>query len=612
MQKSKNIFPFIWRFLKPQVHFFIMALLFTMITTIFNALMPQILRNTVDSILGNEDFTFPNFVVDFFNLESLSLINALILAGVCILISMAISGLFDYFARMNTAKCSESIIKDMRDTLYNHIHYLPFSWHTNNPTGDIIQRCTSDVTVIQNFISVQLIQVFRVLFLVGFYLGIMFSMNISVSVIALFFFPAIAIYSIIFYGKIAKRFKFADEAEGELMTVVQENLTGVRVVKAFARERHEVKQFDKKNEKWANLWIRLGELSSIYWAGGDFISSSLLLTVLLVCVFQTVNGNITAGDLIAFITYYSALLWPLRSLGRLFSNMSKASVSIERVRYILDETPEQSPKDSVKPNMKGDIVFDNVSFSYDDAKEPVLKNISFTVPCGKTFAILGGTGSGKSTLMHLLDRLYDLPENSGKITIDGVNINDIDLAHLRNNIGIVLQEPFLYSRTIAENIKASAPKANLDDIRHVASIACVDSALEEMRLGYDTIVGERGVTLSGGQKQRVAIARMLMKKAPIKIFDDSLSAVDSETDANIRAALAKHETDSTVILISHRITTLMHADIILVMEDGEIAQQGTHAQLLEQEGIYKKIYEIQMQSEDREFLAKQGGDKHGD
>ncbi len=612
MQKTKSIYPFIWRFLKPQILFFILALLFTMLTTVFNALMPQILRNTVDSVLGNEDFTFPSFVVDFFNLNNLTLVNALILAGASILTSMAISGVFDYFARMNTAKCSESIIKDMRDTLYNHIHYLPFSWHTNNPTGDIIQRCTSDVTVIQNFISVQLIQVFKVLFLVSFYLGIMFTMNIGVSAIALFFFPLIAIYSIIFYGKIAKRFKFADEAEGELMTVIQENLTGVRVVRAFARERHEVKQFDKKNEKWASLWIKLGELSSIYWAGGDFISSSLLLTVLIVCVYQTNNGAITAGDLIAFMTYYAALLWPLRSLGRLFANMSKASVSIERVRYILDEPIEQSSKDSVKPDMKGDIVFKNVSFSYDDAKEQVLKNISFTIPAGKTYAILGGTGSGKSTLMHLLDRLYDLNENSGKITIGGVDIKDIELAHLRNNIGIVLQEPFLYSRTIAENIRASSPSASIDAIRHVASIACVDSALEEMRLGYDTIVGERGVTLSGGQKQRVAIARMLMKKAPIKIFDDSLSAVDSETDANIRAALSKHETDSTVILISHRITTLMHADIILVMEDGKIAQQGTHAELLKQDGIYKKIYEIQMQSEDRDFLAKQGGDINGD
>ncbi len=612
MQKTKSIYPFIWRFLKPQISFFILALLFTILTTVFNALMPQILRNTVDSILGNEDFTFPSFVVDFFNLNNLTLVNALILAGVSILVSMAISGIFDYFARMNTAKCSESIIKDMRDTLYNHIHYLPFSWHTNNPTGDIIQRCTSDVTVIQNFISVQLIQVFKVLFLVGFYLAIMFTMNIGVSVIALFFFPLIAIYSIIFYGKIAKRFKFADEAEGELMTVIQENLTGVRVVRAFARERHEVKQFDKKNEKWASLWIKLGELSSIYWAGGDFISSSLLLTVLLVCVIQTINGAITAGDLIAFMTYYAALLWPLRSLGRLFANMSKASVSIERVRYILDEPTEQSAINSVKPDMKGDIIFENVSFSYDDAKEQVLDNISFTIPAGKTYAILGGTGSGKSTLMHLLDRLYDLPENSGKITIGGVDIKDIELAHLRNNIGIVLQEPFLYSRTIAENIRASSPSASIDDIRHVASIACVDNALEEMRLGYDTIVGERGVTLSGGQKQRVAIARMLMKKAPIKIFDDSLSAVDSETDANIRAALSKHETDSTVILISHRITTLMHADIILVMEDGKIAQQGTHAELLKQDGIYKKIYEIQMQSEDRDFLARQGGDINGD
>ncbi len=607
MKKTKGMYTFIWRFLKPQIWIFLLALIFTMATTVFNSIMPQILKNTVDSVLGNAPFTLPNFVVNFLNLENLSVITALILAGICILLSTAIAGVFDYFSRMSTAKCSENIIKDMRDTLYHHIHHLPFSWHTNNPTGDIIQRCTSDVTVIQNFISVQLIQVFRVFFLVSFYLSIMFTMDVFVSFVALFFVPVVVLYSVIFYGKIAKRFKFADEAEGELMTVIQENLTGVRVVRAFGRERFETKQFDKKNEIWAELWIKLGELSSIFWSGGDFISGMQVLVILLVCIYQTVNGNISTGDLIAFMTYYSALLWPLRSLGRLLSNMSKASVSIERVRYILDEKQEQDVQNSTTPDMNGDIVFENVNFCYGEQQEHVLQDVSFTVPAGKTFAILGGTGSGKSTLMHLLDRLYDLPENSGKITIGGVDIKNIKLKHLRSNIGIVLQEPFLYSRTIAENIKASIPHASLDDIRHVASIACVDDALEEMSLGYDTIVGERGVTLSGGQKQRVAIARMLMQNAPIKIFDDSLSAVDPETDANIRSALAQHANNSTVILISHRITTLMNADTILVMEDGKVAQCGTHKQLLQTPGIYKKIYDIQMLSEDREFLAKQGG-----
>ena len=309
------------------------------------------------------------------------------------------------------------------------------------------------------------------------------------------------------------------------------------------------------------------------------------------------------GAFLAFITYNEALAWPVRSLGRVLSDMSKAGVSLDRVGYILQAQEEADAPDALEA-VTGDIVFDHVSFGYEG--QPVLEDVSFTITQGSTFAILGGTGSGKSTLVHLLDRLYDLPEGQGRITIGGVDIRQMSRESLRRQIGLVLQEPFLFSQTIRENIAATKPQAPEAELRRAASIACVDEAITEFPEGYETVVGERGVTLSGGQKQRVAIARMLVQQAPIMVFDDSLSAVDAETDTKIRAALRQSLGDATVILISHRVTTLMQADRILVLEGGRVADLGSHGELISRPGIYKDIYDIQMSSDDRRLLAEGG------
>lgn len=607
MQKSAGKLSLIWRFLRKNIWLFVAAVACSMVGTMLNSVTPQIIRTTVDSVIGNAPFALPAQVVDALGLAGASLIKGLVLAGVGILVVTACAGLCDYGSRMGTAKCSEGFVKGLRDALYNHIQKLPFVWHTNHATGDIIQRCTSDVEVIRNFVTNQCLEVFRTMFLVTFYFIIMFSMNVKISLVALLFLPVIVGYSGFFYARIGKRFLAADEAEGALMTQVQENLTGVRVVRAFGREVHEKERFDEKNNGLASYWIHLGKLLSVYWACGDLITGLQILTVLVVGVLEAVSGNITAGEFLAFVSYNSAMVWPVRGLGRILSEMSKAGVSIDRVQYILNAEEESDPADALEPPMDKDVVFSHVTFRYGDDQPAVLDDVSFTIPAGSTFAILGGTGSGKSTLMHLLGRLYELPQGQGSITVGGVDVSRIRRGWLRGNIGMVLQEPFLYSRTIEENIRATCPHANRDEVRHAARVACVDEAMEEMALGYDTVVGERGVTLSGGQKQRVAIARMLMQHAPIKVFDDSLSAVDSETDAKIRNALAQHEQGSTVVLISHRITTLMHADHILVLDNGRVAEQGTHVELLEQDGIYKRIYDIQMSSEDRLLVTQEGG-----
>lgn len=588
----------IFRFLKPCLPLMLTGLFFSAMITVCQAFIPQVIRISVDGVLGSDLSKIPEWVKAFLSEETIreNPGKMLTIAALAVILLAAINIAANYYSKVFAAKGSESFVKGMRDQLYDHIQKLPYSWHVKNQTGDIIQRCTSDVDVVRNFVTNQLMEVFRIIFLIVFYMVIMFSMNVKISLIAVSFFPIVILYSGYFFSKIAQHFQEADEAEGILSSVVQENLTGVRVVRAFGRESFERKRFDEKNERFAGLWIYLGKFLSLYWSIGDLITGIQILTVICMGVLFTVDGNLTVGEFIAFVSYNSSMAWPVRSLGRIISEMSKAGVSIDRIAYILDEKEEDDRPGVTKPAINKDIVFDNVNFKYEEGAA-VLKDVSFTVPAGKTFAILGNTGSGKSTLVHLLNRLYDLPDGCGKITIGGVDIRDIDRQYLRSQIGMVLQEPFLYSGSIKENVGITRESSAFDDIREACEIACVDSAIDSFTDGYETIVGERGVTLSGGQKQRVAIARMLVEHTPVMIFDDSLSAVDAQTDAMIREALKKRMAGTTVILIAHRITTLMQADCIMVLEDGAVAEMGSHEQLMEHHGIYRRIYDIQMNTQ---------------
>lgn len=565
--------------------YFVMAVFASFITTILNSLTPQIFRFTIDSVLGSDQYPF---------LSEQLWIMALVVIGVAVM-----SGIFLYVGRVGTALAGETFAKNMRDALFVHVQKLPMSWHDKNQTGDIIQRCTSDVEVIRNFVVTQLLEVFRTSFLVLVSFAMMMSMNVKLSLIVLAFVPVVVLYSAIFYRLIARRFTDADEAEGELSTVVQENATGVRVVRAFGREKFEMDRFREKNDAFAKLWIKLGTLSGLYWGVGDLITGLQVVTIIVLGAIEAVRGTISVGEFVAFASYNTTLVWPIRGLGRILSDMSKAGVSFERVDYIIrGEEEGYSEQKRKSEQLTEDIQFSHVSFSYEGGQD-VLSDVSFEIPAGTTFGILGGTGSGKSTIVQLLTRLYECEENGGTIRIGGRDIREIPLEELRDKVGMVLQEPFLYSRTIKENICASRPDASMEEIRKAAQIACVDDAIMSFPDGYDALVGERGVTLSGGQRQRVAIARMLLSRAPVMVFDDSLSAVDAKTDYQIRLALKKERGDSTLILISHRITTLMGADQIMVLNHGKIEELGTHEELIEREGIYRKIYEIQMSHDDR-------------
>ena len=593
------------RYLRGNWGFFAAALLCACLGMVFNALTPQIIRITVDSVLGEEEAQLGilSGLIDLGWLKS-EPIRALWLAAGAVVVVAMLRGVCTYGQRVNLSKGSEGFVKKIRDDLYRHIQHLDFEWHTAHATGDIIQRCTSDVDVIRNFVCTQLVEVVRTVFLIVLYLSIMISMSPRLSLVSLVFIPIVGLSSGVFYRKISRRFQAADEAEGEVTTCAQENFTGVRVVRAFGRERFEEERFGGKNNRFSQMWIQLGKLMSIYWASGTLLTCLQVMAVIVVGTIETVEGRMTLGGFIAFVGYNETLAWPVRALGRVLSDMSKAGVSMDRVGYILKAPEETDGPDAEELELAGDIVFDHVTFGYEG--QTVLEDVTFTIPQGSTFAVLGGTGSGKSTLIHLLDRLYDLEEGQGRITIGGMDIRKIRRDCLRRQIGLVLQEPFLFSQTIRENIAATRPGAPEEELRHAAAVACVDEAITEFPEGYGTMVGERGVTLSGGQKQRVAIARMLMQKAPLMVFDDSLSAVDAETDAKIRAALREQMEGATVILISHRITTLMQADRILVLDNGRVADMGTHAELIARPGIYREIYDIQMSSDDRRLLEEGG------
>ncbi|MBR0208605.1 MAG: ABC transporter ATP-binding protein [Oscillospiraceae bacterium] len=593
-QKNKETRTLMLRFLKGSKLLFCVSMLSAALAALADMLSPQIIRAAIDNAIGGKEAEFPAWIMRGVDaLGGFSYLGEhLWIMALAVVAVAAIKVASQYLFRVSNTKASETLVKTMRDTAFSHIEHLPFSWHMKNRTGDIIQRCTSDIDTMKNFVSEQLTNVFRIIVMLILSLFFMFSMDVPLTLIAFIPMPVIILYSLYFHNKFRKGFLECDENEGKLSTMAQENLTGVRVVRAFGRERFEKDKFEAQNAHYTGLWEKLGTIMSLYWSSADVLSGTQILLVVVFGAVFCIRGRMQPGEYVAFISYNAMLMWPIRMLGRMIADMSKAGVSIERIKYIMDSPAEQDPPGAIEPEIRGDIVFNHVSFAYENCP-PMLQDVSFSIAEGQTLGILGGTGSGKSTMMYLLDKLYPLEEGKGTISVGGVDIRRIRTDWLRRHIGIVLQEPFLFSRTISENIAIACDGTDLTSIKAAAAAACLDETVESFAKGYDTFVGERGVTLSGGQKQRAAIARTLTGNTPIMIFDDSLSAVDTETDAKIRAQLEERFGTATIILISHRITTLAKADRILVLENGRIVEQGTHEELKQAGGIYQSIYEIQ-------------------
>ena len=586
-----------WELVRANIWPFLGAMVSTIMIVLIGFMTPILLAETIDSVLGTAPSTLPAWLLQ--PIEALGgreflRQNLWVLGAVLVGLNL-INGVFTFFKGRLSAVASENIALTLRESLYSHLQHLPFSYHVHAATGDLIQRCTSDVETIRRFLSVQVMEVVNTVLLVTISLIILIGKNVTITLYSMILVPALFAFATWFFNRVHKGFRVMDEAEGKMSAVLQENLTGVRVVRAFGQQQREVDKFDEASSDFRNKARHLNDLLAIYWGGGDALSMLQAMITLLICVVYASRGEITVGTLIIFTTYVSQLLFPIRQLGRTLSDAGKSLISMERIQDILSSPAEPEEPNALKPDLHGDIVFDHVSFAYDN-DEPILKDVSFTIPAGKTVAVLGGTGSGKSTLMYLLQRLYE--PTSGTISIGGVPLNKIDREYLRSHVGLILQEPFLYSKSIRDNVGIALNHPDMERIVDAARTACAEDFITKADQSWDTLVGERGVTLSGGQKQRVAIARTLLKDNHVLIFDDSLSAVDTETDAQIRAALHARAKDTTTLIISHRITTLSQADFILVLEDGRVADQGTHAELCSRPGLYQRINNIQNVLED--------------
>ena len=506
-------------------------------------------------------------------------------------------GSFSFLSGRLAAYTAENITLRLRKYLYDQIQRLPFTYHDQTPTGDLIERSTSDVDSMRRFYADQAIGVGRIALLFAINFGALLSLNVTLAWVSIIVIPIVVGISMIFFKRVSKAYEKYQEQEALLSTRLQENLTGVRVVKAFARQAYEEDKFEHENWGKYQRGKKFVILHSTFWPVSDTLCGMQMLGGLFVGATLAINGTITVGTYLAYSGLIGQVIFPMRNLGRLIVQMSTGLVSYGRVAKIIREQREPLEEGTYRPegNLDGDVIFDDVSFEY-KAEAPVLKNISFEAHPGQAIALLGSTGSGKTTLVNLLPRFYEY--SSGRITVDGVELNCYPRHYLRRQIGIVEQEPFLFSRTIRENITYGVGRdVSQEEIEAAARAGAVHDVIVSFPKGYDTLVGERGVTLSGGQKQRVAIARTLLKDPRILILDDSTSSVDTETEAEIRAALERLMKGRTTFVIAHRIQSLMNADLILVLDKGHIVQRGTHEQLMAEEGSYRQIYDLQARIE---------------
>ena len=563
--------------------------------SVTDLLEPWPLKIVFDHVFGSK--RMPDWLagaVGWLGSDKLSILNFVVLAVIAIAIFGALSS---YFEKYLTTSVGQWVMHDLRRVLYSHIQRLSLSYHDQKRTGDLISRVTTDIDAVQNLVSSVLLgMLVNVLTLAGMVL-VMLYLNWEFTLIAMLIAPGLFLVVFYYTRTIKKASRAVRRKEGEVVSVLEEVLSSIRVVKAFAREDYEQRRFEQESRENVELALQARNVKAKLPPIVELIVAGGTCLVLWYGARLVLAGGLTSGELLVFLLYLGKMYKPMRELSKMTDTISKASVGWERIREVLENETQVRDLPGAKraPRLKGKLEFDQVSFSYDGA-QPVLKDVDLKIEPGQLVALVGPTGAGKTTIVSLLPRFYDL--TSGEIRADGTDIRRFKIKSLRQQISFVLQETLLFCAPVWQNIAYGKPEARRGEVIRAARLAYADEFIEQMPEGYDTMIGERGMTLSGGQRQRIAIARAIIRDAPILILDEPSSGLDPAAEKLVFDALGNLMADRTSIVIAHRLATVRRADVIFVIDEGRVVEQGTHEELIHRGGLYSRLYELQFRTEE--------------